>query len=438
MVRARTFAAVAAFGMLSEAVPSQVAVTWLTAPQRDSRRSRTGVASVGLSGDGRYVVFTSYARLSSLDVDSLADIYVLDRSTATVTLESASVDGRPLQSDAGHPSISADGRYVAFDTVVGDDRSRGVVDVVLRDRVADSARRISVGPGGAFSNAWSGQPQMVANASAVMFSSAATNLLPGPDLNGPEPDIYRFDLVSTVTERISVDSRGVQRSGRSLSPSASADGRRVVFSSTATLATPGAGPEPQHPGRHPAIYLRDTRTGQTTQVGGGADPANDASMSPVISADGRTVAFTSVATNLAARDRNRSADVFLYDVDRGAVTLVSRAHGGGTANGTSLNPAISSDGQWIAFQSDASDMACARNCRPGMDDINLLPDVFVFDRATGRITCISVDRNGPWMEESGAPAIDASGAVVAFSSRHPVSARDISNDFDLFVRILAQ
>ena len=438
MLRARTLTAVAAFGMLSESLPSQVAVSWLTAPQRDSRRSRTSVASVALSGDGRYVVFTSYARLSSLDVDSLADIYVLDRSTATVTLESASVDGRPLNSDAGDPSISADGRYVAFDTVVDDDRSRAMVDIVLRDRVGDTARRITVGPGGALANGWSGQPQVVANASAVVFASTATNLLSGPDVNGSEPDIYRFDVGSQAIERLSVDGRGVQRPGRSLAPSASADGRRLVFASTATLTNSPDSSEQQNPRRHSAIYLRDTRTGQTTLVGGAADLPNDASMSPVISADGRTVAFASLATNLAARDRNRSSDVFLYDVDSRAVTLVSRANGGGTANGASLSPAISSDGRWIAFQSDASDMACARNCRPGMDDINLLPDVFVFDRTTGQITCVSLDRNGTWMEESGAPAIDASGGVIAFSSRRPVSARDVSNDFDLFVRILAQ
>src|SRR5688500_5516977 len=124
MLRGRTLAAVATFSVLSEALPSQVAVTWLTAPQEDNRRSRNSDTSVGVSADGRYVVFVSYARLSALDVDSLSDIYVLDRSTATVTLESMSADGRPLASDAGHPSISANGRYVSFDTIMGDDSSR--------------------------------------------------------------------------------------------------------------------------------------------------------------------------------------------------------------------------------------------------------------------------------------------------------------------------
>jgi Tol biopolymer transport system component len=226
----------------------------------------------------------------------------------------------------------------------------------------------------------------------------------------------------------------VQHQGGSLMPGVSGVGRYVVFASSAVLAPPRNGAEPKPTeGRHPLVYLRDTRTGRTTMVGG-AEPPNGGTTMPAISADGRTVAFASRATNLVARDRNKSSDVFVYDVDSGAVTLVSRGTGGGTANGASFSPAISADGRFVAFQSDASDMACGRNCRPGTEDINLLPDVFVFDRVTGQVTCVSVDRQGGWLEESGAPAIDATGAVVAFTSRHPISALDASNDFDLFVR----
>ena len=128
-------------------------------------------------------------------------------------------------------------------------------------------------------------------------------------------------------------------------------------------------------------------------------------------------------------------DYAAYDVGSRALTLVSRSAGGGAANGTSLNPAISGDGRFVAFQSDASDMACGRECRTGMDDINLLPDVFLFDRVTGQISCVSQDADGTWLEESGAPAMDTTGAVIAFPSRHPISSLDVLNDFDLFVRV---
>lgn len=436
MVCRRICAAVVTAGVLSDALASEVGVTWLTVPQRDDRRSRSSAASASVSGGGRYVAFTSYARLLAADVDSLADIYVLDRSTATVTLESQSVEGRPVNSDCGYPSISADGRYLTFSTVVGEDPDRTVTDIVLRDRVNDTARRITKAPGGALSNGWSSQAVVTANAAAVVFTSAATNLMPEPDVNGRSPDIYRFDVGTGAIERISVDSHGAQQQGGSLMPGVSEDGRYVVFSSTAALSGQRiASDRPPGPGQFSSIYLRDTRTGQTTLVGGGSQPANGASTMAAISGDGRTVAFASRATNLVARDRNNTSDVFLYDVGRRALTLVSRSAGGGTANGTSLNPAISGDGRFIAFQSDASDMACGRECRTGMDDINLLPDVFLFDRVTSQISCVSQDADGTWLEESGAPAMDPTGTVMAFPSRHPISSLDVLNDFDLFVRV---
>ena len=141
-MRGRIFAAVVTVGMLCDGLSSQDGFRWLTAPQRDGRRSAIGAASASVSGDGRYVAFASYARLTAADVDSLADIYVLDRSTATVTLESAVVEGRALKSDCSHPRISADGRYVAFEAIPSDDPERSGTEVVLRDRVENTARWI--------------------------------------------------------------------------------------------------------------------------------------------------------------------------------------------------------------------------------------------------------------------------------------------------------
>jgi hypothetical protein len=89
----------------------------------------------------------------------------------------------------------------------------------------------------------------------------------------------------------------------------------------------------------------------------------------------------------------------------------------------------------VAFQSDASDLVCASRCPPESEDINLLSDVFLFDRTTGALAWISTEPSGAWMEESAAPAIDASGRIVAFTSRHPIDERDVANDFDLFVHV---
>jgi hypothetical protein len=99
--------------------------------------------------------------------------------------------------------------------------------------------------------------------------------------------------------------------------------------------------------------------------------------------------------------------------------------------------ALGLDGAVVAFQSDASDLACGRQCTPPIRDVNLVADVFVFDRVSRSIRRLSVGRSA-WMEPSIGPAVDGIGAVVAFSSRHPRDARDEGDDYDLLVRLPAQ
>jgi TolB protein len=156
------------------------------------------------------------------------------------------------------------------------------------------------------------------------------------------------------------------------------------------------------------------------------------SWGPVISANGRYVAFVSYAADLVSGDGNRSPDVFLADAHLDSIELVSRSASRRSGNGASRAPAISADGRIVAFQSLASDLICLK-CSTVLEDINLLSDVFVLDRATRRMTRVSGDAGGGWMEPSIGPALDASGTVVAYSSRHPSDAIDTQNDFDLFV-----
>jgi Tol biopolymer transport system component len=113
--------------------------------------------------------------------------------------------------------------------------------------------------------------------------------------------------------------------------------------------------------------------------------------------------------------------------------LVSRTEKERSGNDASYNPAISGDGRYIAFQSEASDLKCTVRCAKAMEDINLLSDVFLYDRQSQSINRISADDRGAWMEPSVAPALDAMARVVVFSSRHPMNATDRRNDFDLFI-----
>jgi Tol biopolymer transport system component len=255
----------------------------------------------------------------------------------------------------------------------------------------------------------------------------------GEDANLQGEDVYTYDTTSGRIARVSVDSAGRQAPrGVSFAPALSADARFVAFTSTAALDTLAVEQESKPTAN---IYVRDTAMRVTTRVSVGRRDAwpNGQSHDAAMSADGRFVAFTSEASNLFQGDSNRVSDVFVRDLKDGATTLVSRSASGGTANGPSGRAAISAAGDRVVFQSEASDMVCASKCASSMKDINLVSDIFEFSVQSQTMMCLSAGRQ-PWMEPSAAAAIDATATVIAFSSRHPVDASDVRNDFDLFVR----
>jgi Tol biopolymer transport system component len=406
--------------------------TLVTVEQRDALRSPRSARTCDVSANGRYVAFESWARLVPADEDARPDIYVLDRTTGFVTLES----GDEEETESSNPRISGDGRYVVFETryLIQDLDTR--IDIVLRDRVSSTSRKLA----GSDTNqaSWSRGPDISDDGQTVAFSSASTKLVDGMDVNGRLEDVYVVRVSSGVIQRVSLTSGGVQFSrGTSILPSLSADGRWVAFASTAPLADPAARPEQaESPVRQ--VYLRDLVAGTTVLVSRpvrGARPNGDSSI-PSLSGDGRYVAFASEASNLSDSDGNRGTDVFLFDRETGATKHVSRAANGSTASGTSANPAISGDGRYIAFQSDAANLVCTSRCSQTQEDINLLWDAFVFDRLTGKTIRVSEDDLGGWMEWSMGPSIDDEGKVVAFSSRHRIDGTDRLDDLDLFVRVL--
>lgn len=420
----------AAIALLAMALlPESETSTWVTVRQADTYSGPAEVSPISISSDGRYVAFTSFAPLVDVDANRNSDVYVLDRATGAVTIESLSPD---RQASNTAPRISGDGRFVVFERTPGEVAgARGWRTIALRDRYAGTMEILSGGGDGP-----SRDPAISSDGRLVVFASSATNLVDGPDLNGRGEDVYSYDTRTKAFARISLDTQGQQLArGESFAPAPSADGRYVAFVATAALAGSG---DRRSEGRTLAnVYLRDVARGTTSRVsvarGGGAP--DGASYDPSVSGDGRLVVFVSEATNLVAGDRNRVADVFLYDADAGTISLISRGMGGGPANGPSGRPAISEDGQTIVFQSEASDLACADKCSAATRDFNLVHDVFLFDRRTGAVRCLSCGRR-MWMEASAAPATDATGSVLAFSSRHPIDAEDSDNDFDLFVRIL--
>lgn len=348
-----------------------------------------------LSGDGRFVAFMSEAtNLIAGDTNERDDIFVFDREKKTmerVSLPSGVVAGQDLagtlreltgqgasarQADGNSqvPTLSADGRYVAFDSyasnlVPGD--TNDLSDVFVRDRQTNTTERINVGPGGAQSTADSGQAVISADGRYVAYESWAGELASGEDANNAY-DVYVYDRVTRTQERISVTRAGAAGDGASFAPSISADGRYVAFDSTAPDLAPG-----DTNGKYD-VFVRDRVEGTTTRVsvdGEGGQAAADSAL-PSISGDGRYVGFHSFASTLVPDDGNRARDVFVHDRRTRAVSRVSVTDAGEDAAGVSGAPALSHDGRWVAFDSLAPNLAPV--------DTNDTDDIFVRDRLAER------------------------------------------------------
>ena len=386
---------------------------------------------LSFSRTGRFVAFVSRAPLVAGDARGYPSIYVLDRESGQVTLESAPPQGCWPGQACGTPRLSGDGRVLTFET--SDEASpegappNGII--VIKDRRTGAMRRI--GPTASRTGSMR-DAAISADGRVVAFSASAADVMPGTDANGTGEDVYSLDLASNRLQRVSVDSGGHQpAAGASFAPSISGDGRYIAFSSTAPLD----GTRSKTNGRPPVdVFLRDTRLQTTRRISTRPDGgmSNGSSYGAAVSADGRVVAFVSDASDLVKGDGNRASDVFVYEVGSRSITLVSRSASGRAANGASSQPAISGDGGVILFQSDASDLMCGSHCPATGRDINLVADVFAADRASGTVWRVSTGRN-PWMEPSVAPAIDDTGTIVAFSSRHACDGQDEADDFDLFI-----
>jgi Tol biopolymer transport system component len=401
----KRLAGAVAIGAVLRLSPLGEPASFVTIAQAEAHRSPIDTASAAVSADGRYIAFISAVQLVPADTNRQRDIYVLDRTNGEVTLESGSRDRGAVHGDVDHPSISADGRWLVYNLPE---------HIVVHDRREGATRILSEGH----------DPVISLDGRFVVFTSSAMNLVSGKDANGTAEDVYLADLRSGALCRISVDNFGAQPSvGSSMTPSISSDGRYVAFSSTAPLGA-ASNKGVSH------VYVRDTQLNTTKPIASG--------WKPVISAGGNYVAFVSAVDTLVRDDRNDLPDVFLADVQTGTIELISRTAKGRSGNGASLNPALSSDGRFIVFQSEAADLVCASRCVKTLEDINLLWDVFIFDRQLRTTSRLSSDPSATWMETSVGPAMDATGAVVAFSSRHPIDLSDKANDFDLFIRQLAQ
>jgi Tol biopolymer transport system component len=331
---------------------------------------RSGGASI--SADGRYVAFSSEAsNLVPGDTNGWSDMFVHDRHTGQTSRVSLASDGTQGNIGSTGPSISADGRYVAFTSgannlVPGD--TNHSVDVFVHNRQTGQTSRVSVASGGTQANSFSDSASISADGRYVAFRSSASNLVPN-DTNGWS-DIFVHDRQTGETSRVSVASNGTQGNYWSWNPSISADGRYVAFESFSDNLVP------DDTNGYFDVFVHDRQTGETSRISVASDGTqgnNDSQQRVSISADGRYVAFVSSASNLVPGDTNGYEDIFIHDRYMGQTSRASMDSDGTQANGSSAFPSISADGRYLAF------VSAADNLVPG--DTNEVSDVFVHERA---------------------------------------------------------
>jgi Tol biopolymer transport system component len=346
---------------------------------RDQRTGRTvrisdppgGAAANGdsrapaVSGDGSVLAFESRAsNLVAGDGNGASDVFVWDRASGRTSRVSVASDGGEGNGDSGGPSISADGRFVAFASeatgLVPGDHNRAE-DVFVHDRRTGKTIIVSVTPDDRPGNGNSFSPAISAGGRFVAFASEDTNLVRG-DTNG-DTDIFVRDLATGRTARVSLGQNGAQVNGDVFSPSISGDGRFVAFATDAGNVTPGDG------NRAFDVFVHDAQTGRTTLVGAGhgGSPSDRGSFAPSLAADGRSVAFVTDAP-LVAGDTNGTEDVYVADVAGGGLRRVSVASDGSEGDQPSTGPSLSGDGGTVAFESLATDLVVA--------DSNGAEDVF--------------------------------------------------------------
>lgn len=348
-------------------------------------------------------------------------------TTAFATTERISINAGGTEGNdrSFTSSMSPDGRFIAFYSEAGNLVSGDIdntLDCFVHDRKTGEVDRISVDSAGVAGDSRCFFPVISADGRYAAYYADATNLVAG-DVNG-EKDIFVRDRKTGTTTRISVDSTGIEANDDSIQPRISEDGRYVVFESKATNLVAG------DTNGKTDVFVHDRQKGTTERISLSAEgeQGNNISFRASISADGRYVAYTSRASNLVENDTNGKDDIFVYDRDTGALERVSVASDGTEANNKSSVPRLSADGRYVTFYTKASNLVSG--------DTNGKFDVFLHDRHTGKTERISVSATGIEGDDSSTnPKLSADGRYVAFSSRATnLVPGDDNGKEDIFVR----
>lgn len=330
----------------------QGAETTLISADSSGWQGNDNADAPNISDDGRYIAFASAStNLVPDDTNGSADIFVRDLQTGITNRISVSSGGEQVNGHNWMGDISSDGGIVVYTSsasnlVPGD--TNGCKDIFLYSTFAGTTRRIC-GWSGMQGNADSENPSISADGRYVVFESDASNLVAG-DTNGIR-DIFLYDSAMDQTLRVSVDSAGTQANNVSSAPRVSGNGRYVVFYSAATNLVP------TDTNGYTDFFIRDMQTGVTTLVSIASDgtQGNMDSLYGDISSDGRYAVFESISSNLIPGGTHLGRlHIYLHDFLNGKTVLISKAEDGTQGDGDSYMPRISGNGSCIAFYSYAA------------------------------------------------------------------------------------
>jgi putative cell wall-binding protein len=384
-----------------------------------------------ISADGATLAFESKAtNMVPEDLGVDEDIYVVEPFTGDVELISVSPTGSVGNEVSSNAFVSADGRFVVFSSfasnIVPPDTNVDW-DLFIRDRMTDTTKRVTLGPGSVEPTAGTYYGQCTANGKFVAFTSTAISLVPGVVEGG---QVYIRDMDAGINELVSVapgGGSGNESAGTRISMTP--NGRYVAFTTNSTNLD-----SPPQTGFMSDAYVRDRVAGTTTRVTRthtGALPTGHSS-DVQISANGRYVVFEYEDDDLLAADSNTYRDIFRYDRSTGKTEIVSVQQGGGQGNNHSRSPrGISADGRHVYFTSTASNLR--DDVDPG-SDTNNDTDTYAKDMVTGEVTRVSLtDSLGQITGDSDWGDMSADGRNFVFDSFGTnVVTPDTNGDTDVF------
>ncbi len=375
-------------------------------------------STVAISGNGRYVVFTSSAtNLADGDTNTWTDIYMRDLQEQTTTFISQGLAGEVGDFWSDTASISDDGQFIVFasraSNIVAND-TNATVDVFIRDMVNNTLELVSTNADGVQGDDYSAAPKISGDGKFVAFESRATNLV--ADDSNNRGDIFVKELATGAVTRIGdpVDS--------SSTPFISQDGSTVAFARTALSRRAEEA--------FTMAYVHDMGAGTTTKISTSAtgDDANATAKVYGLSADGGTVMYTSSATNILDTVTTTHTDVFVYDVAAGTTTIANLNHAGAEIleNGNYF-PSISADGGLVVFQSDDADVVSA--------DTSWYRNLYLRDTVADTTTLLTWGHDGTAATgDSWSSAISGNGNHIVLESSAPnLVVGDENGNSDVFV-----